>query len=98
MICISLFIENGISRVQNIESALTQLGNGQIKDLKFMDDDLLLVLWDSCGTPQQFPNGLTYSLHHRDKKSSRLILQQHTGWPRKTPSEIFDSHAGWGFI
>jgi anaphase-promoting complex subunit 4 len=51
MICISLFIENGISRVQNIESALTQLGNGQIKDLKFMDDDLLLVLWDSCGTP-----------------------------------------------
>jgi anaphase-promoting complex subunit 4 len=42
-------IENGISRVQDVDSALVQLGDGRIKDIKFMDGKLLLVLWDSNG-------------------------------------------------
>ncbi|KAE9379056.1 hypothetical protein N431DRAFT_363885 [Stipitochalara longipes BDJ] len=50
VIRLGLFIENGISQVQTIDSALVQLGDGTIKDIKFMDDNLLLVLWDSSGT------------------------------------------------
>jgi hypothetical protein len=46
---LGLFIENGISRVQNVDSALVQLSNGRIKDVKFMDDKILLVLWESNG-------------------------------------------------
>jgi anaphase-promoting complex subunit 4 len=42
-------IENGISTVQGIDSSALQLGEGQIKDLKFADDMILLVLWESKG-------------------------------------------------
>lgn len=49
VIRLGLFLENGISRVQNIDSALVQLGDGRIKDMKFMDDDVLLVLWEFKG-------------------------------------------------
>ncbi len=49
MIRLKFSIENGISRAQNIDTALVQLGDGRIKDMKFMDDKVLLVLWDSNG-------------------------------------------------
>jgi anaphase-promoting complex subunit 4 len=35
--------------VQDVDTALVQLGDGLVKDLKFMDDNVLLVLWDSIG-------------------------------------------------
>ncbi|TVY83618.1 Coatomer subunit delta [Lachnellula suecica] len=40
---------SGISTVQSIESAAIQLGNGQIKDIKFFDSASLLILWDTDG-------------------------------------------------
>jgi anaphase-promoting complex subunit 4 len=50
IIRLGLFIENGISQVQSVDTALVQLGDGRIKDVKFMDDKVLLVLWESSGT------------------------------------------------
>lgn len=46
---ILLSIENGISTTQHVESAAVQLGSGEVKDMRFLDDDILLVLWDSDG-------------------------------------------------
>ena len=46
---IGLAIENGISSVRNVDSHTTQLGEGYIRDLKFADDKMLLILWESKG-------------------------------------------------
>jgi anaphase-promoting complex subunit 4 len=35
--------------VRRTDSALIQLGDGRIKDMKFADDNVLLVLWESNG-------------------------------------------------
>jgi anaphase-promoting complex subunit 4 len=49
VIRLGFLIENGISRAQNVDTALVQVGDGRIKDMKFMDDKVLLILWDSNG-------------------------------------------------
>ncbi|KAF7930951.1 hypothetical protein BELL_0049g00140 [Botrytis elliptica] len=46
---VELLIENGISTVRSTSSSIMQLGNGQIKDLKFLDDRTILVLWEADG-------------------------------------------------
>lgn len=46
---VAFSIENGISTVQNVLSSTLRLGDGQVKDLKFSDDQTLLVLWESKG-------------------------------------------------
>lgn len=46
---VALRIESGISTVDSIASSSLQLGDGRAKDMKFIDDDKLLVLWDSAG-------------------------------------------------
>ncbi|CZT51391.1 related to cyclosome/APC subunit Cut20/Apc4 [Rhynchosporium secalis] len=43
-------IENGVSSRQGISSSAIQLGTGQIRDIKFLDDTCLLVLWELEGT------------------------------------------------
>jgi hypothetical protein len=48
---VALSIENGVSMVHNINSSAVQLGDGQIKDVKF-SDSVLLVLWESKGKSQ----------------------------------------------
>jgi anaphase-promoting complex subunit 4 len=45
-------IENGISTVQDVQTQAIQLGQGKIKDVKFLDDRTLLVLWKSSGELQ----------------------------------------------
>lgn len=47
---LSLLIENGISRAQNVDSSCIQLGEKQIKDIKFLDDQKMMVLWSQSGT------------------------------------------------
>ncbi|RDL40755.1 WD40 repeat-like protein [Venustampulla echinocandica] len=42
-----LAIENGISTVQQIDSSVIQLGDGQIRDIMFLGDNGLLALWES---------------------------------------------------
>lgn len=49
IIQIELFIENGISTVRSTNSSILQLGDGRIKDLKFIDDSTILVLWEANG-------------------------------------------------
>jgi anaphase-promoting complex subunit 4 len=49
VIQIALVVENGISTVQSVDSSAVQLGNGQAKDIKFVDGNTLLVLWESNG-------------------------------------------------
>ncbi|ESZ98045.1 hypothetical protein SBOR_1576 [Sclerotinia borealis F-4128] len=49
IIQVELSIENGISTVRSTNSSILQLGDGQIKDLKFMDDSIILVLWEANG-------------------------------------------------
>ncbi|PVH86890.1 hypothetical protein DL98DRAFT_449113 [Cadophora sp. DSE1049] len=47
---VMLSIENGISSQHSIDSSAIQLGNGQIRDIKFLDDSSLFVLWELEGT------------------------------------------------
>ncbi|KAH8665010.1 anaphase-promoting complex, cyclosome, subunit 4-domain-containing protein [Tricladium varicosporioides] len=42
---LSFSIENSISKGRSIDASVIQLGDGQIKDLKFLDSSDLLVLW-----------------------------------------------------
>jgi len=49
VIQVKIFMENGISTVQEFLSSSTQLGEGRIKDTKFLDDNVLLVLWELDG-------------------------------------------------
>lgn len=51
---IGLSIENGISEVLNITSAIVKLGDGKIKDVKFVDAHSALVLWEVAGKLQVF--------------------------------------------
>lgn len=44
-----LSMENGISSQHSISSSAIQLGSGQIRDIKFLDDTRLLVLWEQAG-------------------------------------------------
>jgi anaphase-promoting complex subunit 4 len=46
-------IEKGISTVNHLNSSTVQLGDGEVKDLKFVDDSNLLVLWESKGSSLQ---------------------------------------------
>ncbi|KAG0651892.1 hypothetical protein D0Z07_1276 [Hyphodiscus hymeniophilus] len=46
---VTFSIENGISNVQNIDSTAMELGDGRVKDLRFADDNIMLVLWESKG-------------------------------------------------
>lgn len=61
---IELSIENGISTVRNVESHTTQVGDGRVKDIKFVDDNILLLLWER--------KGVTYllSVPYRSSESS----------------------------
>ncbi|KAH7418296.1 anaphase-promoting complex, cyclosome, subunit 4-domain-containing protein [Cadophora sp. MPI-SDFR-AT-0126] len=47
---VMLSIENGISSQHRIESSAIQLGTGQIRDIKFFDENRLFVLWELEGT------------------------------------------------
>ncbi|KAI9808154.1 MAG: hypothetical protein M1825_004611 [Sarcosagium campestre] len=42
---VSLSIENGVSRLDAIADAQLKLGDGKIEDAKFIDDDMLMVIW-----------------------------------------------------
>ncbi|KAH6668009.1 anaphase-promoting complex, cyclosome, subunit 4-domain-containing protein [Halenospora varia] len=42
---LSFSIENGMSKSRSTDASVVQLGDGQIKDLKFLDSSNLLVLW-----------------------------------------------------
>ena len=42
-------VGSGISTIHGIESAVTQLGDGQIRDVKIFDGDSLFVLWELSG-------------------------------------------------
>lgn len=46
---IEISIENGISTVHDLETQGMQLGHGKVRDIKFLDDSTLLVLWKSLG-------------------------------------------------
>lgn len=46
---VELLIENGISTVRSTSSSTMQLGDGKIKDLKFLDDKTIIVLWEAGG-------------------------------------------------
>lgn len=48
---IPLQIENGISQMLPREIAILQLGGGLIKDIAFLDDRNVLVLWKQQDTP-----------------------------------------------
>jgi anaphase-promoting complex subunit 4 len=69
-------IENGISRVQNVDSALVQLGNGRMKDMKFLDDEILLILWDSNG--KDFEHAVCVYADHRTGTRILLSLPYYT--------------------
>lgn len=49
-----LKIENGISTVQSVESSTVQLGDGRIKNIKFLDNFVFLALWESEGKSSQW--------------------------------------------
>jgi anaphase-promoting complex subunit 4 len=49
VIQVKFTIEKGISTVNYLVSSAVQLGEGQVKDLKFSDESVLLVLWESKG-------------------------------------------------
>lgn len=46
---IVLHIENGISSTGDADVAYLSLGSGEIRDVKFVDDDFILVLWHGEG-------------------------------------------------
>jgi len=48
---VDLSIENGISEILHITSAALKLGDGKIKDIKFLDAHVMLVLWELAGMP-----------------------------------------------
>ncbi|POS84396.1 hypothetical protein EPUL_003540, partial [Erysiphe pulchra] len=45
IICVKVLLYNGISSYDCIESCTVQLGEGSVKDMKFFDENNLLVLW-----------------------------------------------------
>ncbi|KAI1004846.1 hypothetical protein K3495_g3376 [Podosphaera aphanis] len=47
---IKLLIKNAISSIQCVESSTIQLGDGIIKDMKFSNDDSLILLWNQNGS------------------------------------------------
>jgi hypothetical protein len=42
-------VASGISSVRAMETAIVQLGDGRIKDIKIFDTESSLVLWESNG-------------------------------------------------
>ncbi|KAG4436181.1 hypothetical protein IFR05_008341 [Cadophora sp. M221] len=50
IVCVMLSIENGVSSQHSISSSSIQLGAGQVRDVKFLDENSLLVLWEVDGT------------------------------------------------
>lgn len=44
---VTFIVASGISTVHGIETAVLQLGDGRIKDIKIFDSDSLLVLWET---------------------------------------------------
>lgn len=57
---ITLSIENGISTTHDINSSAVQLGDGQIKDMKF-SESVLLILWESEGQSPVAPSNERYA-------------------------------------
>lgn len=49
IIRITLALENGISNVHKLESSILQFGVGRVKDVKFLDGCVMLVLWELNG-------------------------------------------------
>ncbi|KAH9222829.1 anaphase-promoting complex, cyclosome, subunit 4-domain-containing protein [Leptodontidium sp. 2 PMI_412] len=50
IVCVMLSIENGVSSQHSISSSSIQLGTGQVRDVKFLDESRLFVLWEVDGT------------------------------------------------
>lgn len=48
---LTLSIEGGISNLKSRESAGIAFGRGEVKDIKFFDDNTLLVLLATSGKP-----------------------------------------------
>ena len=79
-------INNGISEVLHITSAIVKLGSGKIKDIKFADAHVMLVLWELAGLSKisQFRYSLTYitlektyllSIPYQDSDDNKSILR-----------------------
>lgn len=50
IVCVMLSIENGVSSQHSISSSSIQLGTGQVRDVKFLDESRLFVLWEVDGS------------------------------------------------
>ena len=46
---ISMHVENGVSSLREAACSRLRLGTGEIEDAKFVDDDILMVLWAGQG-------------------------------------------------
>lgn len=63
VIRIAMSIESGISTITGLHSATIQLGDGQIKDLKFLDSSTLFVTWEADGKNSRLPHHVVTNLH-----------------------------------
>ncbi|TAQ87852.1 hypothetical protein B7494_g3813 [Chlorociboria aeruginascens] len=71
IIQVKLSVKNGISAVHSIDSAAVRLGDGQVKDLKFLDDDVLLVLWECNGLTSLL--SMPYKASHKNGDSAHAV-------------------------
>jgi hypothetical protein len=49
VIRIALSIENGVSSVHEVTSSTLELGEGQVQDMKFTDENVLILLLELKG-------------------------------------------------
>lgn len=49
MVRVALRIVNGLSSTEAVEMGLLELEDGEIRDVKFADDEYLMVLWGAAG-------------------------------------------------
>ncbi|RFU31034.1 hypothetical protein B7463_g5333, partial [Scytalidium lignicola] len=70
-VLVRLEVENGISSIISTESAIVQLANGYVKDIKFLDHHWLLVLWEADGEASLL------SIPYEPNAHSRQVLDSH---------------------
>jgi len=90
---VGLSIENGISEMLHVASTVVKLGDGKIKDIKFVDTHVMLVLWELAGKHKHLRLNMLYSLcYHRRNSSVEYPIPKFRSWPTKV--SIFSVRSG----
>jgi anaphase-promoting complex subunit 4 len=82
---VSLSIESGISTTTGKDWAAMEFGRGCVKDLKFLDDDTMLVLWNSAGKYTSIMINYPHSNHGTEETC--IFAIPYNGSPNSINSE-----------